>query len=239
VEEAAERLVKAQKKLTSTIAEMTQISMEETTLEQMLPVLKKAVTTFILFRAQFSKITEFFVNVASLVRDVMAPSVDDWAKALENKMTKLAGVSLSDLAKQIIYVQMLVPLKVSMLCERIASIYLDVSQQYIMPAQRTVGQMIMFPEEAGGDALLENLRRAQKELEQQARGASDGIVALVRREQQTFNQSIETRLAAIDTNVRPALPSIEQPSAAVNAITGAHAKEKKAQDDMYDMAEYF
>lgn len=42
----------------------------------------------------------------------------------------------TDLAKQIIYIQMTVPLKVSILCEKVASTYLTVSRQYIMPAQR-------------------------------------------------------------------------------------------------------
>lgn len=56
----------------------------------------------LVLRAQFSKITEFFVDVASLVRDVMAPSVGDWAKALANTMTKLAGVSLSGVCNIVI-----------------------------------------------------------------------------------------------------------------------------------------
>jgi len=239
VEEAAERLVNAQTKMTTTIAEMTQISMEKASLEEMLPVLKKAVTTFTLLRAQFSKITQFFVDVASLLRDVMAPSVDDWAKALENTMTRLAGVSLSDLAKQIIYIQMLVPLKVSILCEKVAGTYLSVSRQYIMPAQRTVGEMIQFPDEAGADALHARLRRAQASLDQQAQSAADGIFALVKSDQRTFLQLIDTRLNAITAAVKPALPTIDQPSAPVKAITNAHLEDKKAYDDKYNMAEYF
>jgi len=219
--------------------EMTQISMEKASLEKMLPVLKKAVTTFTLLRAQFSKITQFVVDVASLVRDVLAPSVGDWAKALENTMTRLAGVSPSDLAKQIIYIQMLVPLKVSILCEKIAGTYLRVSRQYIMPAQRTVGQMIQFPDEADGDALLARLRRAQTLLDQQSQGAADGIVALVKSDQRAFLQLIDTRLNAITATVKPALPTIEQPSAPVRAVTNAHMEDKKAYDDKYNMAEYF
>ena len=42
----------------------------------------------------------------------------------------------ADLAKQIIYIQMTVPLKVSILCEKVAGTYLTVSRQHIMPAQR-------------------------------------------------------------------------------------------------------
>jgi hypothetical protein len=96
-ENASKDLVDSQKQVTETLAEITRVSMENVTLESMLPVLKKAVATFTLLRAQFSKITEFFVNVASLIKDVMKPSVDAWAKALDNTINKLAGVSLSSM----------------------------------------------------------------------------------------------------------------------------------------------
>jgi hypothetical protein len=69
--------------------------MANATLQNMLLVLKKAVATFTLLHAQFSKLTEFFVNVASLVRDVLRPSVKAWAKALDDTIIKLAGVTLS------------------------------------------------------------------------------------------------------------------------------------------------
>jgi hypothetical protein len=94
-ESASKDLVESQKEVTETLAEITRVSLENATLESMLPILKKAVATFTLLRAQFSKITEFFVNVSSLVIDVMKPSVDSWAKALDNTITKLAGVSFS------------------------------------------------------------------------------------------------------------------------------------------------
>lgn len=44
----------------------------------------------------------------------------------------------SDLARQLIYTQMMLPLKVSMLSEKIATVYLEVSDKYILPAQRYV-----------------------------------------------------------------------------------------------------
>ena len=43
---------------------------------------------------------------------------------------------LEDLARQLIYTQMMLPLKVSMLSEKISTVYLEVSDKYILPAQR-------------------------------------------------------------------------------------------------------
>lgn len=40
-------------------------------------------------------LSEFFVDIASLLRDVMAPSVDTWSKALTNTTDLVAGRSWS------------------------------------------------------------------------------------------------------------------------------------------------
>lgn len=44
----------------------------------------------------------------------------------------------ADITRQLIYTQMMVPLKVSVLSEKIASAYLDVSTSFILPAQEYV-----------------------------------------------------------------------------------------------------
>lgn len=107
-------------------------------------------------QAQFSQITEFFESVTSLLSEVLQPSVARWAKTMNNDAT-LGGVKVgghlinclypteyadlkyaTDFARQLIYTQMMVPLKVSMLSEKIATVYLEVSDKHIMPAQRCV-----------------------------------------------------------------------------------------------------
>lgn len=40
-------------------------------------------------------LSEFFVDITSLLRDVMAPSVDTWSKALTNTTDLVAGRSWS------------------------------------------------------------------------------------------------------------------------------------------------
>lgn len=49
-----------------------------------------------------------------------------------------------DLSRQILYTQMMLPLKVSMLSEKISTTYLEVSNKYILPAQRCV-KLILRP----------------------------------------------------------------------------------------------
>jgi len=61
---------------------------------EMLPVLKQAVGAFTILRAQFSQLLQFFQSVASLLTDVMGPSVQRWATALTNSQ-KLGGVTVS------------------------------------------------------------------------------------------------------------------------------------------------
>jgi hypothetical protein len=56
------------------------------------------------------------------------------------------------------YAQMMGPLKVSMLAERISATYLRVSDLYIMPAQRSEFPHLAFPEFMSADGPLQRSR---------------------------------------------------------------------------------
>jgi hypothetical protein len=44
-------------------------------------------------QSQFSQLTEFFVNVASLLNDILKPSIERWTKTMEQTVT-LGGVTV-------------------------------------------------------------------------------------------------------------------------------------------------
>ncbi|EIN05300.1 hypothetical protein PUNSTDRAFT_137982 [Punctularia strigosozonata HHB-11173 SS5] len=230
-EKAQDRLVKGQAELANTITEITSLSLTNATLQNMLPVLRKAVGAFTTLRAQFSQITQFFESVASLITDVMTPSVSRWSAAMSDAAS-IAGVTVGAFTRQMIYSQMTVPLKVSMLAEKVASTYLDVSTQFIMPAQRQVGNMLQFPEgttPADKAALQVKLQKAQSDLAKTATAASQHISALVTADQQGFSKSINSRLASITAAVQPAIPAIAQPvPSAISGVTNARVTDYDA-----------
>jgi hypothetical protein len=69
-------------------------------------------------RAQFAQLVQFFDSVALLVTDVMGPSVDRWVETLTAAATRgvqqptLAGITVSAFTRDLIYRQMMTPLKV-------------------------------------------------------------------------------------------------------------------------------
>ncbi|EMD39269.1 hypothetical protein CERSUDRAFT_122690 [Gelatoporia subvermispora B] len=224
-EKAALRMVEGQKQITMTIAEISNLSLQSATLETMLPVLKKAVGAFTTLRAQFSQISQFFENVASLIIDVMGPSVNRWANTM-SQTTAVGGVTVSNVTRQLIYTQMMVPLKVSMLTDKIAGTYLNVSNLYILPAQRHVGNMLQFPDsntEEGKAAFKEKLQKEQTELEKSSTEASEQIAALVARDQKGFSALIEARLDNIKFVVGSVIPAVIAPvPPAISRITEGH-----------------
>ncbi|KAI0701082.1 hypothetical protein BC835DRAFT_1265443, partial [Cytidiella melzeri] len=210
---ATSKLLEQQEMITKTIAQLTSLSLTNAGIKAMLPVLKKAVGAFTTLQAQFSQITQFFENVASLLCDVLQPSVERWAKTMENTAT-LGGVKIGNLARQLIYTQMMVPLKVSMLSEKIATVYLNVSTNYILPAQRSVGSMLEFTEdtsEAGRAKLKASLEEKQKKLQKESTLASQEISELVASDQKKFVAAIDDRLNNIKVALQDVLPSIAQP----------------------------
>ncbi|KAF8175917.1 hypothetical protein K438DRAFT_1979424 [Mycena galopus ATCC 62051] len=229
---SADRLVAQQKELTKTIVELTSISLTGATLEQMLPVLRKAVGSFTILRGQFSKLSQFFDSVASLLVDVMGPSVDRWAATLSTAEAQarrgerekaLGGVTISAMTRDIIYRQMMTPLKISMLANKIAIVYLSISHDFIIPAQQNVGGMLQFATSADKAAMIEKLQKAQVELKRSSARASEEIAARVLADQKSFETTINARLDTIVKAVQLVLPAAAAPVPAhMKEITDAH-----------------
>ncbi|KAF7340559.1 hypothetical protein MSAN_02127400 [Mycena sanguinolenta] len=240
-EKAADRLATQQQDITKTIGEMTRLTLTTNNLQQMLPVLTKAVGAFTTLRAQFSQLLQFFESIASLLIDVMGPSVDRWVstmKAAEQQRLRtgsepqLAGITVSAFTRDLIYRQMMMPLKVSYLSTSISTVYLAVSNDYILPAQRQVGTMLQFPASSSAAdkaALTQKLTVAQANLAKSATSASNEILSRVQSYQKTFASSIDTRLNAIVSACQPVIPAVTAPVPSnLKAITDAHVKDTDA-----------
>ncbi|KAI0701085.1 hypothetical protein BC835DRAFT_1442546 [Cytidiella melzeri] len=222
------KLLEQQEMITKTIAQLSSLSLANTGIKAMLPVLIKAVGAFTTLQAQFSQITQFFENVTSLLSDILQPSVQRWAETMESTAT-LGDTKIGDLARQLIYTQMMVPFKVSMLSEKIATVYLDVSTNYILPAQRSVGSMIEFTEDTsdtGRAKLRASLEEKQKKLQQESTLASHAISELVASDQKKFVAAIDDRLNNIKVALQDVLPSIAQPvPKQIQDVTSEHVEQ--------------
>ncbi|KAF7340560.1 hypothetical protein MSAN_02127500 [Mycena sanguinolenta] len=240
-EKASERLATQQQDITKTIGEMTRLTLTTNNLQQMLPVLTKAVGAFTTLRAQFSQLLQFFESVASLLIDVMGPSVDRWVSTMKSaeqqrlrtgSEPQLAGITVSNFTRDLIYRQMMMPLKVSYLSTSISTVYLAVSNDYILPAQRQVGSMLQFPASSSAAdkvALNQRLTVAQASLAKSATSASNEILSRVQSYQKTFASSIDTRLNAIVSVCQPVIPAVTAPVPSnLKAITNAHVKDTDA-----------
>ncbi|KAF8132685.1 hypothetical protein K438DRAFT_1998460 [Mycena galopus ATCC 62051] len=240
-EKAADRLCKQQQEITATIGEMTRLTLTSGNLQQMLPVLTKAVGAFTTLRAQFSQLCQFFDSVSSLLNDVMGPSVKRWVDTMNSAAAQvmrgghepqLAGITVSAFTRDLIYRQMMTPLKVSMLATKISTVYVGISNDYILPAQRNVGKMLQFSESSSAadkQALVQKLTKSQNELAQSSTLASSQISARVAADQKTFEASINTRLTVIVQGVKAAIPAITAPVPSnMKTITAAHVVDTDA-----------
>lgn len=244
---AATRLIESQKQLSQTISEMTSLNLTNAGLKAMLPVLKKAVGAFTTLRAQFSQLLQFFISVASLLNNVLGPNIERWAKTMENT-AEIAGVTIGDLSRQLIYAQMMVPLKVSVLSQKIADSYLDVSRNFIMPAQRQIGTLMTFPTDNSPEAQEQHLRElsfAQGELKKSSEEASKKIAGLIEEDQRKFRDAIATRLTQVVNVLAPVYPAVEAPlPRQIEDIKEEHVanfdkqdKTEKNKNPMYDVSD--
>ncbi|KAJ6462752.1 hypothetical protein C8R47DRAFT_1157968 [Mycena vitilis] len=234
-EKASDRLVDQQKRITETISEITQLSLTNTSLATMLPWLRRAIASFTTLRGQFSQLVRFFDAIASLINDVMVPSVDRWVATIQGgeqqrlqgeKEEHLAGVTLSNFTRDTMYRQMMTPLKVAHLATEITTVYLEVSDKYILPAQRKVSTMLESVKLGGQDVLNAKLKQSQAELEETTTLASAEIAALVTKDQKNFRDRIDARLEAIITAIAAAAPALTRDVPDhVKEVTDAHVKD--------------
>jgi len=233
-----------QSEITQTIVEMTRVDLENVTLKEMIPILRKAIGSFNILRARFSQLAQFFHSIVSLVKNVMGNHTASLMDALRNgKKLVLGGVSLPDFTRDLIYRECMTSLKVAILSTKVSSVYVQVSMKYILPAQRRVAEMLEFAEDSspeGRRKLLDSLTAKQRQLEAHAQTQSQEIMALIERDQQQFRSSIDQRLARISEKLRVIYPAIaEPPPADIQALTNDHIEElaeAATQDSKQDRA---
>jgi len=219
-----------QSEITRTIVEMTRVDLENVTLKEMIPILRKAIGSFNILRARFSQLAQFFHSIVSLVKNVMGNHTASLMDALRNgKKLVLGGVSLPDFTRDLIYRECMTSLKVAILSTKVSSVYVQVSTKYILPAQRRVAEMLEFAEDSspeGRRKLLDSLTAKQRQLEAHAQTQSQEIMALIERDQQQFRSSIDQRLSRISEKLRIIYPAIaEAPPPDIQALTNDHIEE--------------
>ncbi|KAH9168354.1 hypothetical protein EDB89DRAFT_1992049 [Lactarius sanguifluus] len=219
-----------QSEITKSIVEMTRVDLENVTLKEMIPILRKAIGSFNILRARFSQLAQFFHSIVSLVKNVMGNHTASLMDALRNgKKLVLGGVSLPDFTRDLIYRECMTSLKVAILSTKVSSVYVQVSTKYILPAQRRVAEMLEFAEDSspeGRRKLLDSLTAKQRQLEAHAQTQSQEIMALIEHDQQQFRSSIDQRLARISEKLRIIYPAIaEAPPPAIQALTNDYIEE--------------
>ncbi|KAI0085309.1 hypothetical protein BDY19DRAFT_450834 [Irpex rosettiformis] len=97
----------------------------------------------------------------------------------------------------------MLPLKISILFKRIASVYLDISNKYIIPAQRKVGHAMEYNEdtnEEGKLAFNDSLAEKRQELLTQSNDAAKYISMLIDGDQEKSAHTIDERWSSIKSD---------------------------------------
>jgi hypothetical protein len=223
-----------QKEITKTIADMTNLKLTNMNIMEMIPVLRKSIATFNQLRAQFSQLVQFFSNIANLITNVMTPSVERLVDTLgAAKDMVLGGVGLKAFTKNMIYQQCMTPLKVAMLSTKIAGAYVEVSTNFIMPAQRKVAEMMDFPppgdDEAARSAYVKKLEAKQAQLRKDSETQSSAIADKIAADQATFEASINNRTTKIVNGLKAAYPEVTSaPPKHLAAVTDNYVQDTVA-----------
>jgi len=212
-----------QVEITKTIVEMTTLNIAQLNLEQMIPILKKAIAAFNTLRGQFSQLNQFFTTVSVLITDVMGPSIDRLVETLDaSQELVLAGISLSDFTRTLVYNQCMLPLKVATLANKVSSAYVGISTDFILPNQRKVGDMLSFPmsnDEAGKKAALLELQKRQEALRRETQTQSEEIKNRIELDAADYERQINERVNKILNAMKAVYPQVSaKPTGSIAAV---------------------
>uniref|UniRef100_A0A4W3JK35 Uncharacterized protein n=1 Tax=Callorhinchus milii TaxID=7868 RepID=A0A4W3JK35_CALMI len=187
------------KELDKVLAEMSRCQVKELDFEGSLALLTRGLQALGKVREQWTKMMHFFQMVSSLIDICLNKTLQQFSDHTQ-VLQELPGYSHQTFLKDLIYVQVFQATNISNLVHVIASTYVEVSTQHLMPQVTRLGTLLTLEP---GDAEFQAERH---KLHQGCDQARKMIMELVLRHKDEFESKVQQRMDAIEQTLEGVLP---------------------------------
>lgn len=200
-EKASNRLLIVSFNLTTKINELERFNASKATLGEVLEILDKALEKLSKLQTYWLEIREFFQLIQNMVDEEIANKVENYVNLLDN------GSKSRNLRKKVYYKNRLYEYIQDIntngyLVRKLSKTYLDVSNTYILPPVRKLGQMI--------EADIEESKRLRVKIAKETKTASAEMSRILKTQQREFLDSMKKRRDELEAIYEPIMKNLPE-----------------------------
>ncbi|KPP74328.1 hypothetical protein Z043_106524 [Scleropages formosus] len=195
-----EEMTRRNKELDEILIKISRCNVEKIDYEETLEVLSEGLKALGQVKEQWSKLVQFFQMISNLIKTCLNQNLNKFVMDCKS-IPQIEGYTHSAYVKDLIYQQAFQASNVSSLVNMISETYVTVSRKHLMDRVSALGTLMSLkPSDQEFNLtrmrLMEGCKQSKAEIE-----------ALVSKNMKEFSDSVEERIATIDRNLKPALPS--------------------------------
>lgn len=198
-EKCVENLEKNQKELTDILVTMRNCELKEIDFKTTIEMLVKGMDAMGRVKEQWEKMIHFFQMVSNIVKTSLSKTLTNFVSTSEK--TQALSYNAKLFSKDLLYTQASQACNIASLVHMISATYTDVSNKYLMDRVSSLGKLMAM------DKRAPEFENERKQLQNSCDEAQKGILRLVLKNKEEYNQKSTARLERIDQELLAILPA--------------------------------
>ncbi|XP_067283801.1 uncharacterized protein [Pseudorasbora parva] len=198
-EKAVENLEKNQKELTDILVTMRNCELKEIDFKTTIEMLVKGMDAMGRVKEQWEKMVHFFQMVSIIVKTSLSKTLTNFVSTSEK--TQALSYNAKLFSKDQLYIQASQACNIASLVHMISGTYTDVSNKYLMDRVSSLGKLMAM------DKNKPEFETERKKLQNSCDEAQRGILRLVLKNKEEYDEKSTARLERIDRELLAILPA--------------------------------
>ncbi|XP_046370309.2 uncharacterized protein LOC124144794 [Haliotis rufescens] len=188
--------------VTSVIEELAHINLDKVNFDEIKQLLQRGIKALGQVRTQWGKLVRFFTTISNIIKCSMDENVKNFVQGAERGAEFRLEYTMSDMMRDMIYVQASEANKLSYMVNNLAEMYVEVSEKHLMDQVASLGELLAL----GGENDTRAVTRKMSQLNRQAQDATVSIGLIVAQKQLEFDTKVQRRIERIQREMKAVLP---------------------------------
>ena len=203
---AFEREIELTTKIREQIIKLAQFKAEGASLREIMGILRKGLKSLAALKEQWNLLIQFFKCMANLIELSISTPLEEFVKSANVIGDPDDRMKATQLTKDMIYQPAYEASKTAFLVNGLASAYVDISAQFLMPLAAKLDSLIVLdPDEDKQEIMNQKL-----EIQNDAKDVQDEIKAIVEAKREDFNAKVEGRIQELQETFDQFVPPIDE-----------------------------
>ncbi|KAJ8358374.1 hypothetical protein AAFF_G00011620 [Aldrovandia affinis] len=195
-----ENMKKCTQEFDSILTEMRNLEVEKIDFDTTLKMLARGLEALGRVREQWTKMVKFFQMISNLIETCLNVNISDFVTKCES-IPAIPNYRHLDFIKDMLYGPAFQASNIAHLVHMISETYVQVSDKYLMDRMSNLTTLMSL--EVGSNKFV----KARLELQKGCQEAQKGILELVQRNREEFDEKIDKRIDSINHNLKAVLPT--------------------------------